>query len=62
MEKLTEKQIRDYMSKVNVLDKAGSYAIQEHGDEIIESYSGSLENIIGMPVDELSEVLNMIPA
>lgn len=60
--KLTEKQIRDYMSKVNVLDKAGSYAIQEHGDEIIESYSGSLENIIGMPVDELSEVLNMIPA
>jgi septum formation protein len=54
---LTEKQIRDYISKVNVLDKAGAYAIQEHGDDIIESFSGSFDNIIGLPVDELSAVL-----
>ncbi len=54
---LNEKQIRNYINKVNVLDKAGAYAIQEYGDEIIESFSGSIDNIIGLPVEELSAVL-----
>ena len=34
-------QIRDYLAKVNPLDKAGAYAIQEHGDLIISEISGS---------------------
>ncbi len=49
--------IHDYMQKVNVLDKAGAYAIQEYGEMIIESFSGSLENIIGLPGDEVLAVL-----
>jgi len=34
---LTPVVIDDYMSKVHVMDKAGSYAVQEHGDMIIRS-------------------------
>ena len=54
---LDDEKIREYLSKVKVLDKAGAYAIQEYGDDIIEKFSGSLDNIIGLPVKELMEVL-----
>ena len=55
--KLTDNDIQKYTSLVHVLDKAGAYAIQEHGEIIIEKYSGSLENIIGLPWDELADFL-----
>lgn len=50
---LDEKKIREYFSKVNPLDKAGSYAIQEHGNDVVEYYEGSLNNIIGLPTEYL---------
>ena len=46
-------QIRDYLAKVNPLDKAGGYAIQEHGDKIIAEISGSYSNVVGLPVEQL---------
>jgi septum formation protein len=46
-------QIRDYLAKVNPLDKAGAYAIQEHGDLIISEMSGSYSNVVGLPVERL---------
>lgn len=55
-----ENTIKKYMSEVNVLDKAGAYAIQEHGDLIIEKFSGSLDNIIGLPADELLDILKKL--
>jgi septum formation protein len=55
--RLNTKQIRDYLSLINPLDKAGAYAIQEHGDKIVERVSGSLSNVIGLPVERLSEEL-----
>jgi len=42
---------------VNPLDKAGAYAIQERGEEIIENISGSYTNIVGLPVERLREEL-----
>jgi septum formation protein len=48
-------QIRDYLAKVNPLDKAGAYAIQEHGDLIISEMSGSYSNVVGLPVERLKE-------
>ena len=50
---LTSEIIDAYMSVVNVLDKAGAYAIQDHGDMIIQGFTGDLDNIIGLPVDSL---------
>lgn len=54
---LDEQAIRHYMSLVHVYDKAGAYAIQEHGDLIIERFEGDLDNVIGLPVTRLLQAL-----
>jgi septum formation protein len=50
-------KIRRYLNRVNPLDKAGAYAIQEDGDFIIESISGSYTNVVGLPVERLTAEL-----
>jgi septum formation protein len=50
-------RIRRYLNQVNPLDKAGGYAIQEHGDLIIESISGSYTNVVGLPLERLTAEL-----
>ena len=57
---LTPEAIDEYVTKVNVLDKAGAYAIQEHGDDIIEGIDGSLTNVIGLPVERLTETVRYL--
>jgi septum formation protein len=52
-------QIRDYLAKVNPLDKAGAYAIQEHGDKIIAEISGSYSNVVGLSVEQLRTELRL---
>ena len=54
---LDEEAIRHYMSLVHVLDKAGAYAIQEHPELIIESFEGDWDNVVGLPVTRLLQVL-----
>jgi septum formation protein len=49
--------IRCYLARVNPLDKAGAYAIQEEGDSIVERMSGSYSNVVGLPVERLSAEL-----
>ena len=57
---LTPDAIDKYVRDVNVLDKAGAYAIQEHGEDIIESIDGSLTNVIGLPVERLKETFEYL--
>lgn len=52
-------QIRDYLSLINPLDKAGGYAIQEHGEKIISHIYGSYSNVVGLPVERLREELQL---
>ncbi|MGA2787157.1 MAG: Maf family protein [Verrucomicrobiota bacterium] len=52
-------QIRDYLAKVNPLDKAGAYAIQEHGEKIIAEISGSYSNVVGLPLERLRAELEL---
>lgn len=49
---LDDRTIRAYFEKVNPIDKAGAYGIQEGSDLIIERYEGSFTNIMGLPEDE----------
>lgn len=49
--------IRAYLAAVPVLDKAGAYGIQDHGEMLVDHISGSLSNVIGLPVEKLSETL-----
>lgn len=46
-----------YLSRVHTLDKAGGYAIQQHGDLIVAGYTGSLTNIVGLPLEEMKQLL-----
>ena len=48
---LDEELIRNYLRKVNVMDKAGAYAMQEHGSDLIERIEGSKTNVIGLPME-----------
>ena len=52
---LTAEKINGYLSKMNPLDKAGAYAIQEHGDTIVSEISGSFSNVVGLPLEMLKE-------
>ena len=52
-------KIRRYLTKVDPLDKAGAYAIQEEGELIIEKVSGSYTNVVGLPMERLSAELQM---
>jgi len=54
---LDEAIIELYLSRVHTLDKAGGYAIQEQTDLIVAGYTGSLTNIVGLPVDEMKQLL-----
>jgi septum formation protein len=54
---LDASKIRRYLNRVNPLDKAGAYAIQEDGDLIVEKISGSYTNVVGLPVERLTEEL-----
>ena len=49
---LTQAEQQAYHAVIEPLDKAGAYAAQEHGEMIIEKFSGSMTNVIGLPMDE----------
>ncbi|MDA1272932.1 MAG: Maf family protein [Verrucomicrobia bacterium] len=51
--RLTVRAIDQYLEQINPLDKAGSYAIQEHGDMVVEKISGSYTNVVGLPIERL---------
>ena len=63
---LSGKEISQYVKVINPLDKAGAYAAQDHGELIIEKYSGSFTNVVGLPMSEVKETLahsfNTFPA
>jgi len=46
-----------YLSRVHTLDKAGGYAIQEQAELIVAGFTGSLTNIVGLPVEEMKQLL-----
>lgn len=47
---LNDDTIVNYLGKVNYSDKAGSYAIQESGEMLVDSITGSMTNVIGFPL------------
>jgi septum formation protein len=48
---LDEKIIDGYFLEVDPLDKAGAYGLQTRADLIIEKFSGSKTNVIGLPIE-----------
>jgi septum formation protein len=54
---LDEATIERYLARVNPLDKAGAYAIQEETGLIIDGWQGSYTNIVGLPMEETKQLL-----
>ncbi|HHX49440.1 MAG TPA: Maf-like protein [Clostridiales bacterium] len=52
------KDIENYIKNFYVLDKAGSYAIQD--GVIVEKYTGSYDNIVGLPSEKLIEIFKKL--
>lgn len=50
---LTDEEIAEYLRKGESFDKAGAYAIQGEGAALVDHYDGSLDTIIGLPVERL---------
>jgi septum formation protein len=60
MRQLSPAQIADYLASINPLDKAGAYAIQEHGEGIVERIDGSYHNVMGLPTERLQATLERL--
>lgn len=53
---LTDEQIAAYVATGESFDKAGAYAIQGKGRDLVASYDGDYDNIVGLPVARLLEL------
>ena len=58
---LQPEMIEWYIGTGESAGKAGSYAIQGHGSALVASSSGSMTNIIGLPLEETTRLLG-VPA
>jgi septum formation protein len=56
---LNDGAIRAYLAKIDPLDKAGAYAAQGHGREIIKRIEGSYTNVVGLPMETTSQLLRL---
>ena len=57
---LGEKSIDDYLKNNLVLDKAGSYAIQEIGEKFVKKIKGDRDNVVGLPVSLVRSLLGKL--
>jgi len=56
---LDGRAIRNYLAKIDPLDKAGAYAAQGFGTEIIDRIEGSYSNVVGLPMEKTTAVLQI---
>jgi septum formation protein len=56
-QRLSSARIQNYFDKVDPLDKAGAYAAQGYGAQIIEKIDGSYTNVVGLPMEQTAAAL-----
>jgi len=54
---LDDALIERYLAHADVLDKAGAYGIQDHGEMIVDQWEGSFSNIVGLPIEQTRQAL-----
>ena len=57
MRPYTEEEVRAYVDSCECMGKAGSYAIQGLGGQLISHYEGALDNIVGLPTRCVADLL-----
>ncbi len=53
---LDQKMIEDYVKSGDPMDKAGAYGIQGEARKFVESFDGSLYNVIGLPIEKIEKI------
>lgn len=56
---LGRQEILDYVASGDPMDKAGSYGIQGEARKFVSSVSGSINNVIGLPIEKIQEVFKV---
>ncbi len=54
---LSEERIEAYLDTGEYRDKAGAYAIQGAGGDLVQSCEGSFSNVVGLPVEQTLALL-----
>lgn len=54
---LSDEEIENYINERKPYDKAGSYGIQDEKFDFVESIEGSLDNVVGFPIEVFKEML-----
>lgn len=57
---LAEDQIAAYLVTGEPSDKAGAYAVQGLGADLVAHVEGSYTNVVGLPMDEVSQALGAV--
>jgi septum formation protein len=55
---LTESEIESYAFSGEPIGRAGGFAIQERGGLLIEEIEGSYSNVVGLPLERLTDILS----
>ena len=58
--KMSPEQIEEHLQSGTWKDKAGAYAIQETGDKFVEKIEGSMTNVMGLPLELITKLLNKL--
>ena len=55
---ISDKEIENYIDERKPYDKAGSYGIQDEKFDFVESIEGSMDNVVGFPIEIFKEMID----
>ncbi|GAB4155182.1 MAG: Maf family protein [Planctomycetota bacterium] len=62
MRPMSDEEIDEYVRSGEALGRAGSYAVQRNGDKFVERMEGSFSNVVGLPMELLFSLLDILIA
>lgn len=60
MNRMSDRQIKNYFRRVSPLDKAGGFDIQRSGGIFINRIEGCFNNVVGLPLAKLTKMLKKL--
>ena len=57
MRHMKEQEINEYINSKESYGKAGAYAIQSKADKFVEKIEGNFDNVVGLPVNLVKQML-----